>query len=162
MIIFDTDILSVFAKINRLELIRKLFRTIHITPMIREELTAPLEYGYDFPKDILNNSSVIIPTLDELVLYNKFKVRLGKGEAEAISIAISRKLLLATNDRVAQKVAKENGVGIISLQAILKASVKRQFLTLNDLNEIISDIRTKDNLIIPEAEIENILKENLK
>ncbi|MBE7447218.1 MAG: hypothetical protein HS132_19225 [Planctomycetia bacterium] len=162
MIIFDTDILSIFAKINRLELIKKLFRAIHITPMIREELTAPLEYGYDFPKDILNNSSVIIPTLEELGLYNKFKVRLGKGEAEAISIAIRRKLLFATNDRVAQKVAKENGVAIISLQAILKASVKRQLVTLNEFNEIINDIRLRDNLVIPEAEIENIFKENLK
>jgi len=38
MIIFDTDILSIFAKINRLELIKKLFRTIHITPMIRAEI----------------------------------------------------------------------------------------------------------------------------
>lgn len=162
MIIFDTDILSIFAKINRLELIKKLFSTIHITPMIREEITAPLEYGYDFPKDILNNSSVIIPTLEELGLYNKFKVRLGKGEAEAISIAISRKLLFATNDRVAQKVAKENGVGIISLQALLKASVKRQFLTLHEFNEIINDMRLRDNLVIPEDEIEDIFKENLK
>lgn len=162
MIIFDTDILSIFAKINRLELIKKLFKTIHITPMIREEITAPLEYGYDFPNDVLNNSSVIIPTLEELGLYNKFKVRLGKGEAEAISIAIRRKLLFATNDRVAQKVAKENGVDIISLQAILKASLKRQFLTLNEFNEIINNIRSRDNLIIPEAEIENIFKENLK
>jgi len=158
MIIFDTDILSIFAKISRLELIKKLFGTVHITPMIREELTIPLEYGYDFPKDILDNSSVIIPTVEELGPYNEFKVRLGKGEAEAISIAKNRKLLFATNDKVAQKVAKENGVGIISLQAILKALVKRQILTLNELNEIINDIRSRDNLVIPESEIEKILK----
>ena len=158
MIIFDTDILSIFAKISRLELIKKLFGTVHITPMIREELNIPLEYGYDFPKDILDNSSVIIPTVEELGPYNEFKVRLGKGEAEAISIAKNRKLLFATNDKVAQKVAKENGVGIISLQAILKALVKRQILTLNELNEIINDIRSRDNLVIPESEIEKILK----
>lgn len=158
MIIFDTDILSIFAKISRLELIKKLFGAIHITPMIREELTAPLEYGYEFPKDVLDNSSVIVPTVEELGSYNEFKVRLGKGEAEAISIAKSRKLLFATNDKVAQKVAKENGVGIISLQAILKTLVKRQILTLDDLNEIINDIRSKDNLVIPEAEIGKILK----
>ncbi len=103
MIIFDTDILSVFAKIKKLELIKRLFGVIYITPMIREELTVPLEYGYDFPKEILDKSRVIIPTLEELGQYNEFKVRLGKGEAEAISIAKSRKMLLATNDKVAQK-----------------------------------------------------------
>lgn len=158
MIIFDTDILSIFAKISRLELIKKLFGTIYITPMIREELTVSLEYGYNFPKDILDNSSVIIPTVEEIGLYNEFKVRLGKGEAEAISIAKNRKLSFATNDKVAQKAAKENGVGIISLQAILKALIKRQILTLNELNEIINDIRSRDNLVIPEAEIKKILK----
>jgi len=39
-----------------LELIKKLFRTIHITPMIGEELTALLEYGYNFPKDIFKEN----------------------------------------------------------------------------------------------------------
>ena len=75
MIIFDTDILSVFAKIKRLELIKRLFGMIYITPMIREELTVPLEYGYDFPKEILEKSTVIIPTLEELGQYNEFKRR---------------------------------------------------------------------------------------
>ena len=159
MIIFDTDILSIFAKINRLELIKKLFRTIHITPMIREELAVPLEYGYGFPQEILDKSAVIIPTLEEIGQYNEFKVRLGKGEAEAISVAKNRKLLFATNDRIAQKVAKENGVGVISLQAILKALVKRQILTLNELVEVVTDIKSRDNLIISETEIEKILKE---
>jgi len=158
MIIFDTNILSIFAKISRLELIKKLFGAIYITPMIKEELIVPLEYGYEFPKDVLGSSSVVIPTTEELGTYNEFKVRLGKGEAEAISIAKNRNLLFATNDKVAQKVAKENGVGIISLQAILNTLVKRQILTLDELNEIINDIRLRDNLVIPEAEIEKILK----
>ena len=73
MIIYDADILSIFAKINRLALIKKLLGTIYITPMIREELTVPLEYGYDFPKDILNHSSVIIPSAEDLSPYNEWK-----------------------------------------------------------------------------------------
>ena len=84
-------------------------------------------------------------------------MNIGKGEAEAISIAKSRKLLFATNDKVAQKVAKENGVGIISLQAILKALLEKQILSQDELIEVIKDIRLKDNLIISEDEIGKIL-----
>ncbi|WP_295103031.1 hypothetical protein [uncultured Candidatus Kuenenia sp.] len=74
MTIFDTDILSTFAKINRLDLIKKLFGTIYITPMIKEELLAPLEYGYKFPLQILNDSTVIMPTEGDLRLYANLSI----------------------------------------------------------------------------------------
>ena len=160
MIIFDTDILSIFAKIDRLELIKKLFGTIYICPMIKEEFIVTLEYGYKFSLDILNNTTVIIPTEKELSAYTELRMKVGKGEAEAISIAKSRKLSFATNDKVAQKVAKENGVGIISLLAILKALLEKRILSQDELIQVIKDIRLKDNLIIPDDEIGKILTEN--
>lgn len=160
MTIFDADILSTFAKINRLGLIKRLFGTIYITPMIKEELLAPLEYGYKFPLQILNDSIVILPTEGELSLYSNFRTKLGKGEAEAISIAQARKLLFVTNDKVAQEIAKENGVSIISMQAILKASLENHFLLQTELFEVIKDMRFQDGLIIPEDEIKNILSQN--
>lgn len=160
MTIFDTDILSTFAKINRLDLIKRLFGTIYITPMIKEELLAPLEYGYKFPLQILNDSTAIMPTEGELSLYSNFRTKLGKGEAEAISIARTRKLSFVTNDKVAQEIAKENGVNIISIQAILKASLEKHFLSQVELFEVIKDMGFKDGLIIPENEIKNILDPN--
>jgi len=159
MIIFDTDILSIFAKVNRLDLLKNLFSVIYITPMIREELFIPLEYGYRFPLKILSDSVVIIPNEQELDIYTKLRLKLGKGEAEAISIAKSRKLLFATNDKVAQKVAKENSVKVISLQAILKACWKKKILPKEQVLNLIEDIKREDNLIIPENAIENIIKE---
>ena len=99
MIIFDTDILSIFAKVNRLDLLKNLFSVIYITPMIREELFIPLEYGYRFPLKILSNSVVIIPNEQEFDIYAKLRLKLGKGEAEAISIAKNRKLLLRSMER---------------------------------------------------------------
>jgi len=160
MTIFDTDILSTFAKINRLDLIKKLFGKIYITPMIKEELLAPLEYGYKFPLQILNDSTVIMPTEGDLRLYANLRTKLGKGESEAISIARGRKLSFVTNDKVAQEIAKGNGVNIISMQAILKASLENHFLSKVELFEVIKDMGFKDGLTIPEDEIKNILDQN--
>ena len=46
MIVFDTDILSMFAKIDAIDLLKPLFgKTAIITPKIRDEISVPLEYG---------------------------------------------------------------------------------------------------------------------
>jgi len=60
MIVFDTDILSMFAKIDAVDLLKRLFgeRAV-ITPKIRDEISAPMEYGYTFPlKAILTIKTV--------------------------------------------------------------------------------------------------------
>lgn len=93
-------------------------------------------------------------------LYANFRTKLGKGESEAISIARARKLSFVTNDKVAQEIAIENGVNIISIQAILKASLENHFLSKVELFEVIKEMGFKDGLIIPEDEIKNILDQN--
>jgi predicted nucleic acid-binding protein len=45
MVIFDTDILSMFAKIDAIYLLKRLFgEKALITPKIRDEISVPLEY----------------------------------------------------------------------------------------------------------------------
>jgi len=55
MIIVDTDILSMFAKIDEIETLIRLFDgKIAITPKIRDEISVPLEYGYLFPQKVIS------------------------------------------------------------------------------------------------------------
>ncbi|MEA1994526.1 MAG: hypothetical protein U9N35_09090 [Euryarchaeota archaeon] len=50
MLVVDTGILSMFAKIDEVVLLTDLFNDkVVITPKIRDEISAPLEYGYTFP-----------------------------------------------------------------------------------------------------------------
>jgi predicted nucleic acid-binding protein len=91
VIILDTDVASVFAKIKRLELLKRLFskHRIVITPEIYEELVTSLDYGYTFPLDIFRYFKVLYPSKEENEEYQRLlieKRRLGKGELEAISI----------------------------------------------------------------------------
>ncbi len=47
MIVFDTDVLSMFAKIDAIDLLKQLFgKRGVITPKIRDEISVPMEYGY--------------------------------------------------------------------------------------------------------------------
>ncbi len=66
-VIFDTDILSAFAKIDALPLLKKLFakHEIYITPEIYEELSIPVDYGYTFPLKIFEEIEITIPDREE-------------------------------------------------------------------------------------------------
>ena len=75
---------SVFAKIKRLELLKRLFskHRIVITPEIYEELVTSLDYGYTFPLDIFRYFEVLYPSEEESEEYQRLlieKRRLGKG-----------------------------------------------------------------------------------
>jgi hypothetical protein len=56
-IVFDTDILSTFAKADGIQYLEKLFAKdrVLITPSVYSELKVPKEYGYDFPDQIFNS-----------------------------------------------------------------------------------------------------------
>lgn len=64
---------SAFAKIKRLELLKRLFSKHHIviTPEVYEELTISLEYGYIFPLDIFRYFEVLPPLEEEREEYQK-------------------------------------------------------------------------------------------
>lgn len=59
-IILDTDIISTFAKIDRLKLLKNIFSEhLRITLEIYDELSVPLNFGYDFPEKIYDEIDVI-------------------------------------------------------------------------------------------------------
>lgn len=59
MIILDTDIASAFAKAGHFEEIIKLFGSVGITPSVYEELIIPLEYGYEYPKEVFEKAKLV-------------------------------------------------------------------------------------------------------
>ena len=64
MIIFDTDILSLFAQCDELKAIFDILNNfnLYITLKIKIELLIPLKYGYDFPKKIFSSFNMLYPT----------------------------------------------------------------------------------------------------
>jgi len=66
-------------------------------------------------------------------------LNLGKGELQAIAYCKKEKVILATNDIKARKVAKTEGVSVISLQAILKAIWKKGIRNKKEVKEFLSN-----------------------
>lgn len=162
MIIIDADILSTFAKMGELDLLIQLFspRKIKITPMIQNELSAPMDYGYSFPETIFDKIETIYPGPEDCAGFDQLKLRqkLGSGEMEAIIICKAKQLPFCTNDAQAQKLAREFGIEVISLQAVLKALWKKQLRKKSKVRDLIDQMKVVDNLHIKGEEVTKILE----
>ena len=157
-IILDTDMVSAFAKINRLELLKKLFSKHHIviTPEIYEELTISLEYGYTFPLDIFRYFKVLPPSEEEREEYQRLLIEkraLGKGELEAINICKHRKYSFSSMDVAALKFAEENGVETLELHSILRSLWESGLQSKDETKWIVKEIEIKDNTTIKDVEM---------
>lgn len=151
MIIFDTDILSMFAKIDEVELLNLLFKEdIAVTPKIRDEILVPFEYGYSFPLRVISKVKTLPLSREALEEYERLRQNfaLGKGELEAIAYCKTEGCMFATNDAKARELAIKEGVTVISLQAILKALWRGNIKSKEEVKQILARIKEADNLYV--------------
>ncbi len=140
-----------FAKIDSIDLLNLLFKDkIVMTPRIRDEILAPLTYGYIFPLTVVSTIKTVPLTRKALAEYVGFQenVALGRGELEAIAYCKAEKCIFVTNDRKARELAEAEGVSVISFQALLKALWKKKLKTKEEVRKILEMIKETDNLLM--------------
>ncbi len=152
-IIFDTDVVSMFAKANSLDILFVLLSgsKLSITSKIKDELSIPLEYGYSFPEDIFKKFGLIIPDEDDYIEYERLKALypyLGKGELEALALAKKKGYTLAVNDQKAFEVSLREGVTSINVHTILKTLLKKKILNKEEISALINKLEESDNTVI--------------
>lgn len=158
-LIFDTDILSTFGKIKRLDLLQELIPEIQfsIPTSVYNELLKAKDHGYDFVNYIFESEiiEVTILNLDEWNFFWKLRIEhtsLGAGELEGISICKYRNCILVTNDITAKNVCDQYGVQFIDLSMILKSLLEEKILTNNEIKALIGEIELKDKVIIKDKD----------
>ena len=154
-LVFDTDIISTFGKIKRLDLLKDLFpNTIFfIPPSVYNELFKARERGYEFVDYVIESGILEVAPLnkEELELLSKLKEErrsLGLGELEGASICKHREYILVTNGRAAKKVCDQYGIEFIDLRMILKSLLVTAILTDNELKALIYEIEGRDRVTI--------------
>ena len=107
MFVIDNTVVSNFAKVGKLKLLKILRDTI-ITKEVLEESTLGLKRGI-LPKVELPFEVVELKN-EEIKLYEKLHVSLGKGEASCIAAAKNRNGIVLSDDLDARKTAYLLGV----------------------------------------------------
>lgn len=146
--IADTDILSTFGKIGRIDLLRLLFQKIHVAPAVYRELLRAEQVGFIWAADVKQGIELLPLTESEnrevgqlFTLYPQ----LGSGEVESFVLARAHHLLCLTNDRRAKEVGKELGLAYLDLEEILWALKARRILTIEALAQLIEQVEEKDH-----------------
>jgi predicted nucleic acid-binding protein len=122
MVLVDNTVLSNFAKVNKLDLIKRSFDRVYITEQVLEEFKLGVKRGV-LP-DVNLDFEVLKLKDEEIELYNALRVKLGKGEASCLSIAKHRNMEFLTDDSDARKTANILGVPVSGTIGILVRCVE--------------------------------------
>ena len=149
--IFDTTVLSNLAAIGRLDLLEKRYRKMAVTTVeVSDELRRGFQAGYGYLGDALQQIQAISPggwlrivapeSEPEHQLRGEFDLLLDPGEASCLALAISRGLILVTDDLAARQLARDRDVPLTGTVGILLALVRDGSLSLTDANAILAEM----------------------
>jgi predicted nucleic acid-binding protein len=149
VIVADTNIVSMFARIGALPLLKRLLEVdrLHITPGTYGELRKAIDAGCAFLEPVLasiasgGDLELAELTRQEILAVNDLPRSLGAGEAESIAVGLRRpKTPLLTNDKRARNFCRERGIACLDLPGILRAFWTRKVLSKKKVTKRKRDI----------------------
>jgi predicted nucleic acid-binding protein len=145
-VILDTDFLSSFLKIGCCDLIRLLYqvdRAIITTAVHRELAQTTL-----LPQLLAISWITVtteIPSADQTLVQDSTFQALGSGEQECILLArVLPDVVLLMSDNKARQFARSLGVTVANIPAFLLACKMAALLSLEQMTQIIDDLKTQD------------------
>ncbi len=165
MILLDADVLSAFAKVGKLSLLYKLFSQhfLYISPAVLAEIKVSLDKGHDFTIEIfelLERGQLKVLVLDkrEKQAKQEFPVYLGEGEKENIAICKMRGGVLLSNEKKVEAFCKTMKITCLRIPAILRAFWEIGVVTIDEVRDIVEEIREKDRMGFTERALKEIFE----
>lgn len=127
LVICDTNIIIDFSKLNKLDLLKDVFKEIVISNEVKVELIAGEETEVEGPdiKRAIDNWIRIKAIKDKLAL-ESLEIHIGVGEAASIILYKEIKAdLFAVNDLKARGIASAMGLKVIGTLGILRLAKDR-------------------------------------
>jgi predicted nucleic acid-binding protein len=141
-VVADTDIISTFAKVGRLDILNELFDEIVIPPSVRSEL-AQGRINFNPLKPTLTKLAA-----EEIKALKAADVRLGRGEKECVVIAKNRGIPLASNDRIVTLLCKQEDIGFFTLPRILRLAILERVITREEAKTLVKEIEHEERTVI--------------
>ncbi|MCA9922518.1 MAG: hypothetical protein KC421_09105 [Anaerolineales bacterium] len=149
-IICNTTILSNFATIDQLDLLRQLYGRITIPTAVYEEIQVGIEEGYTFCRDIETAvypfhadgwiQATNVTGEAEFRALVELPRKIHQGEAACLVIARQRNWLFLTDDRAARKIATAWGIKLSGTLGCLVLAVEKQHCSLAQANRYLAQM----------------------
>ncbi len=162
MTVIDTCVLSSLAKIDRLDLLRKSFENIIVTPSVVNEIervggakfAKRIKEALYFEKIEGEEFIFVVPlSQKELQYAHKLKTEYGLSiaDSECIAVAKMRKKLLLSDDKYLGEMAINEAVEhVYDLLTFLEACIVKGIIQKEELIEIVSLLKERDFYEFPE------------
>jgi predicted nucleic acid-binding protein len=138
----DTDILSTFARIHRLDILKKISDSVVIPQAVKAELAR----GRIDVRRL--NPDFVTLTKDELKDLKKTDNSLDRGERECFVIARNRRLPLTSNETIVHKLCKKEGIDYLTLPRMLRFAITEGVITRQEARKLISAIEEEEHTMI--------------
>ena len=153
MVFVDTDVLSIFAKIERLPLLFAVFdqEMLNIAEAVENEVKTGVSKGFSFSDDIValqtqGQIRTYHTTLADQEFMSSLPQTLGAGESESMALCKRFAAIFASNERRVMHYCQVKGIDCINLVRILRAFWELQILSQTDVRKVITEIETEDRL----------------
>lgn len=160
MILADTNILSTFMRIDRLDLLFKVFNVerIYLSSNVFQELKVDRDRGYPYAEGLFHligdgKIEVVIPSKEELFHAIDLPEPFGRGELDSLAICKKRKSIFLSNDKKVINYCRREDITCFDLCDILAALWRFKILEKDKARELIKEIEEKDNILIPSKDI---------
>jgi predicted nucleic acid-binding protein len=136
VILLGTTVLSNFARIERLDLLRLALPGAATTPQVITELEKGVAAGYLTTRgwDWLE---VVRLTPSEKAELARIRLVLDDGEASCIAVAIERNSSLFTDDLDARRYAQRYGIRVSGTLGVLSLLIKGEHLTFKEADDLL-------------------------
>ena len=130
MILADTNLVSTFARVGALDLVRQAVKAdrLYVTPSTLSEIQRAVDVGCGFLASTIEaiqtgvEMDVVELRREEILAVKELPSALGAGEAESIAVCLKRRgARLLTNDKRARNFCRERSLPCLDLPGILRA-----------------------------------------
>jgi predicted nucleic acid-binding protein len=149
-VIANTTIISNFAAVGRLDVLRDLLGEVYISTEVYAEIQDGRTEGYDFYGGIEAHIHPLAPGGwlhltsfqgdEELRLFNNLPPVLHRGEASSLAIAAQRGWAILTDDARARQAARELGVRLSGTLGVLIQAIKADLLSVDEANQLLGQM----------------------
>ncbi len=143
--IVNNTVLSNFASIGRLDILKRIFGILRISEEVWLEVKNGLEAGYFYQDETIKATQdkdawikIVIMENRERPDFMKFSQKLGYGESSSIAIASHRDWIFLTDDKRARKLATKKGISVVGSVGLLKSAVDLEFLELLEADKLLA------------------------
>lgn len=148
--IFDSSVLIIFSKINRTDILLKLYDSIVITDNIYNECIGKevilRRTDSEIIRGLAEDKKITIVSFNEELKTEMLKIsnlhkQLGEGESSIIALALKKKeKIIAIDEKAGRRACKFYGLRPIGSLRILLESYKKGILSEEEIRFIVKDI----------------------